>query len=155
FLYVATANTPDRALADQSTDNAAAVGHVEVYDLNPVRSGKVEDGAELKPVATVSLGKMIRGVELCDDGKLLCVLTTTTSAPFKSQLHKYDTTELPKGPKSTVTKDLPQGAWDMCKSPDGKTLLITELPAAAKGASVRFYDPVNMTSVKSFQFNAT
>jgi len=147
LLYIASVTTPNKAVADQAIDRAAGVGHIEIFDLKPVRAGTIEDGAELRPIATLTqpTNRSVRGLELSADGKSLFVLTTTNVRPFKSQLIKYDT----ETRKSLLTKDLPEGGWDMTRSADGQSLLVVELPGSNRSANVRVFDTAELKSIRS------
>ena len=144
LLYVATVKTPDQTTGAQHIDQAAGVGDVEIFDLNTLRDGKVPDGADLKPIASLVIpsGTAIRGLELFDNGKSLFVLTTKTGRSMESHLVKYDTeTRKPDPPKKLF-----EPAWDMRKSADGKSLLVLDWPDAKKTASIRIFNPADLTA---------
>ena len=111
-----------QAVGAQQYDQAAGSGDVHIFDLNAIRDKKVAANADLKPLI-IGVGRTIRGMELSADGKSLFVVTTVTSGKtHKSVLTKYDAeTRKPVG----APVPLPEAAWDMCKSPDGKNLACT------------------------------
>jgi predicted Zn finger-like uncharacterized protein len=155
LLYVATITRPSvAALNGQTLDQTAGVGDVQVFDLNPVRDGKVADGAELKPLATIPILKPIRGMELSNDGKSLLVVTTTPPAgktPAKSVLTKYDT-ETRKN--AIPPKPLAEPAWDMYKSADGKNVFVIDMVVEKdKQSSVCVYDIETLAPVKALSLN--
>jgi hypothetical protein len=129
-LYVATA-TPTPQVAAQRLDRATGTGDVAVFDLAGVRGGKVEDGSDLKPAATIPVSAPIRGLDVSADGKTLTVLIARATGTKKSTLVQYATADR----KETGRKDLPNPAWDMVRSGDGKSFLVIEYPPAAPGAS--------------------
>jgi len=148
LLFVATVTRPSVAsLGGQMLDQAAGVGDVQIFDLKQIREGKVKDGGDFRPLHTISVGRTIRGLELSNDGKMLYVASTFTSGKtHKSFLTVYDVeTHKPAQPQ----KELSEPAWNMCKSPDGKTLLIIDQVESGKVASMlRLYDAANLTEVK-------
>ena len=85
-LYLAYATAPNASLAAAQNDRASATGDIAVYDLKALRDGKsgdgkaVENGGEIKPVATIPIKHTIHGLELSPDGKSLYVLVTSGQA---------------------------------------------------------------------------
>jgi hypothetical protein len=146
-MYVATvARATVSALGGQMLDQAVGAGDVQIFDLNQIREGKVKDGGDLKPLAIIGFGKEIRGLELTPDGKTLVVLTSTGGKSPKSFLSAYDTeTRKPLQPP----KDIDEPAWDSCKSPDGKHLLVIDKVEPGKASIVRMYDLSSLTKVKT------
>jgi len=152
LLYVATINRPSvSSLMTQQYDQAAGTGDVQVFDLNLLREDKVKNGAELKPLATLVVGKTIRGLELSKDGKLLYVATTTVpsksaKADPTSYLFVFETeTRKPTSP-ATV---LPVAVWDMRLSPDGKALLIIDMVDKDNTtSSAHLLDPASLKEIK-------
>ncbi len=162
LLYAAT-TTPNASVGgNHQYEQTAGVGDVEVFDLNAIRDGKGAAGADLKPLGTFSigLGKKIHGLELTPDGKTLIVLTTTTSTnpknTPKSVLTRYDTET--RKPTAEKPKDLPEPAWDMSKSSDGKYLVVVDLAVGqGKVAHVRTFDlnSETLTAVKALPLQGT
>jgi len=148
LLYVATVTRPSVAsLGGQMYDQAAGVGDVQIFDLKPIREGKVKDQGDFKPLFTIGIGRTIRGLELSNDGKMLYVVSTYTSGKtHKSFLTAYDVeTRKPAQPQ----KELTEPAWNMCKSADGKHLLIIDQVESGKVSSMlRLYDATNLTEIK-------
>jgi len=147
LLYVATIMRPTSQTMSQTLDPAVGVGDVEIFDLKPIREGKVKDKAELKPLHSISVtGGAIRGLELSNDGKSLFVLTTTTATKGrKSYLRKYET-ETRK--LTGEPKVLDEPALTMRKSPDGKYLLVAEVTEQGKSSFVRVLDTTNLGQAK-------
>ena len=146
LLYAATISNPSvQAVGSQQFDQAAGIGDVHIYDLNAIREKKVAPNAELKSLV-IGVGRTIRGMELSEDGKSLIVVTTVTSGKtHKSFLTKYDTeTRKPVGAPTA----LPEAAWNMCKSPDGKNLLIIDMVDRPNASMVRFYDIETLFEIK-------
>jgi hypothetical protein len=147
LLYVATVSRPTvAALGSQMLDQSVGVGDVQVFDLSAIRDGKIKDGGELKPVATIGFGREIRGLELSSDGMTLTVLSSTPGRSAKSFLVAYDTeSRKPLGPP----KELPEPAWDSCKSPDGKHLVVIDKVDPGKASRARMYDLMTLIMVKT------
>ena len=119
---------------------------MQIFDLTAIRDGKVKDGGDLRPIATIGVGRNIRGLELSPDGKSLFVVSSTTGKTPKSFLAVYETeTRKP----STEAKTLDRAAWDMCKAPDGKHLLIVDMVESGNASSARLVDMATLTEVKS------
>jgi hypothetical protein len=146
-LYVATVARPTvSALGDQMLDQAVGVGDVQIFDLGQIRDGTVKDGADLKPVATIAFAREIRGLELTPDGSTLVVLSSTSGKTPKSFLSAYDTeTRKPAQPP----KELSEPAWNSCKSPDGKHLLVIDKVEPGEASMARLYDLSSLTMVKT------
>ena len=127
LLYATTSTATQAAISPHQYDRPVSIGDIVVYDLGLLRAGKIEEKAELKPTATIVVGKFIRDIVLSDDGKTLYVLTTsTTQMPQKAKCEvlAIDTTDR----KVTKTKALPEPAWGMVRSEDGKNLNVTGVP---------------------------
>lgn len=141
-LYLASVTTVTPLVAAQKNDRAAAAGDVEVFDLAAVRSGKVEDRADLRPAATISVGAPVRGLDVTADGKTLTVLVArqTGLKQGKSTLRQYDTADR----KVQREKDLTEPAWDMTRSADGKALLVIDFPSATKNQMLTTFDPATL-----------
>jgi hypothetical protein len=141
LLYLTTAGTmKPEVLWSERFDRPVAIGDVAVYDLSAMRSGKVEEKADLKPLATIPITRTIRDIVLSADGKTLYVLTT--AAKGKSQVAAIDTTDRKVG----KTKDLPDPAWEMNLRPTDGKLLITHLQTnPAMPAGITVLDPATMT----------
>jgi hypothetical protein len=148
LLYVATtSNTPQPFVAQQQYDLASAVGDIQIFELNPIIEGTTPANAEIKPLATIPVGKTIRGLELSNDGKVLFVATATTTKPTASALLKIDT----ETRKAVGTpKALPEPVWEMRKSADGKSLLILDAAphVAGKTAMIRVLNSETLTEDK-------
>ena len=138
-LYVAFATSPGPQLAQMlvDRDRASATGDIAVYDLKALRDGKsgdgkaIEEGGELKPVATISIKHLIQGVELSSDGKSLYVLMTAGTTKRVSSIVVIDTEK--RQEIKEKRKDLPELARDLSKAGDGKNLIIIEeMKAKAK-----------------------
>jgi hypothetical protein len=157
-LYVAVATPTPSARerleldsAVRSFDRVSVVGDVAVYDLAPIREGKVAEGEELKPIATIPFVKQsIHGLELSDDGKSLYVLTTHPAGAGKkpaSAVVVVDT-EQNKETKRQALTDLP--ARDMVKSGDGKSLFILgDTDPKTKQAGVLLFDLASFNSART------
>ncbi len=145
-LYLATAPstlTPLvlKALVDQKNDRAATTGDVDVIDLAALRGGKVESRTDVKTAATFSFTAPIRGLDVSADGKTLTVLVSRQPVggkQGKATIKQYDTAER----KLVKDKDLPNPAWDMTRSADGKALLVTEFPSDRQ--ALLAYDPATL-----------
>jgi hypothetical protein len=141
-LYLASVTAPNAALAALKNDRATATGDVDVFDLGAIRTGKAEEGSELKTAAIFSAASPIRGLDVSPDGKTLTILVSRQPASGKSgkaTLRQYDTAER----KLIREKDLPNPAWDMTRSADGKMFLITEFPLNDRQALLA-YDPATL-----------
>ncbi|VTU01160.1 hypothetical protein : [Gemmataceae bacterium] len=143
LLYVTTASGPTASLAMLSNnqfDRNAYQGDVAVYDLAQVRGDKPDAKTDLKPVATISVSKVIRDICLSADRKSLFVLANTTVGKARSQVLQVNTGDR----KVTKTIDLPTPGWDMVASPDGQKLLVTGL---ANGPTVPPLMVIDLTTV--------
>ncbi|MFO0796799.1 MAG: hypothetical protein U0804_04930 [Gemmataceae bacterium] len=131
-LYLATAPLSPATLA-QKGDRVAGAGDILVYDLAGIRDKKVAERTELKSVAAVATGAPVRGLDVSPDGKVLTVLTSRApvGGKGKAMLRQYDTADLKKVIKD---KELPNAAWNLSRTADGKSLLVTEDPRAASQA---------------------
>ncbi|MFM8272230.1 MAG: hypothetical protein ACKODX_07825, partial [Gemmata sp.] len=158
LLYAATI-TNIKAAGLNLLDRSAASGNVAVYELKPIRDGqstdgkKLEDGSELKPLGTVTVGQRIQGMELSADGKTLYVLvsgTGTTPAARKSSIVVIDTeTRKELAPQR---KTLAEPCWDMVKTADSKKLLLLELPGKNGSASVVEMDLPTLAVISTTAF---
>jgi hypothetical protein len=143
LIYLTTVgNIRPEVIGPERYDRPAVAGSIAVYDLGAMRSGKVEEKSDVKPLATVDLGvgRVVRDLVLSPDGKTLYALTS--AAKGKSQVAAIDTTTR----KVDKTKDLPDPAWEMVLRPTDGKLLVTHLqtnPAGAAGITV--VDPATMT----------
>lgn len=128
LLYVSTVGTTvsPMFLDRDQYDRPAYTGDVAVYDLAPLRAGKVEEKSDVKPVATVAVGRTIRDLVLSEDGKSLYVLSTfgPPGPKGKAQVAVIDTAERKIG----KPKDLPESATQMCRSADGQKLYVAGVP---------------------------
>ena len=142
MLYLASANLTNpnttRTVAQMHYDRAFASGDIQVFDLAPIRNGKVEIRSELKPAAVVPMGGSIRGLELSADGKSAYVVVNRTSGRVtKSFLRQIDTATR----KQIREKAMPEQMAAMRLSPDGKEIVALEYPTAPnKPVSVFVYD---------------
>jgi len=130
LLYVTTVNgSPLQALMQNQFDRGSFAGDVAVYDLAAIRSGKVPERGEVKPVGSFNIasGRSVRDIVLSDDGKTLFALAVPTSPKTKSQISAFDTSTR----KVIKVGDLPDPAWRMVASGDGKKLLVSGTPPAA------------------------
>jgi hypothetical protein len=145
-LYAAVASNA-LSVSPQMNDRASAVGNVAVYDLKALRDAPPKDGTELKPVATISIGATIQGLELSADGKSLYVLQTAgTGNARKSALVRYDT-ETRKENKREV---LPALALDFTKGPDGKTgYIVSAYAPREKQSGVVLFDLEQWSPIKT------
>ena len=148
YLASSTNQSQNKDLWATAYDRSHAFGDVQVFDLEPIRSGKKDDGAEIKPVATILTAGTIKGLELSSDNKFLCVAfnKSATGGKPKSYVRQYDTADR-KLVKEVV---LPEEASDMRKSADGKQLLIVEYDGTSKKERVQIMtcDPVTMEQGK-------
>jgi hypothetical protein len=150
LLYVAYATTLTAFTEGTPQDRITAVGSVAVYDLNAIREKKtadgkpLADGADLKPVATITLASRIHGMELSEDGKSLYVLVTPTGKKTGS-LWLIDTE------KRSIAKraELGEPVRDLVKSSDGKSLLVLESDPVKGKYGVSFFDPKEWNKVKT------
>jgi hypothetical protein len=147
LLYAATVSRATvSALGHQMLDQSVGVGDVQIFDLNQIREGKVKDGGDLKPLASIVLAREIRGLELTQDGQTLVVLLSTGGKSPKSFLTAYDT----ESRKVLIPqKELNEPAWDSCKSPDGKHLIVIDKVDPGKASMARLYDLASLTMVKT------
>ncbi len=150
LLYVATSNNPTGTVAQQQFDLAVATGDVHVFDLNMLKSGGVPDEGELKPVATITIGKPIRGLELSPDGSALFVATSSQlGGKVKSYLYKIDT-----GTRKQALSKENKPIWEMRKSADGKNLLVLESPTGpGEGSTVRVVSQENLTPIEGKSYS--
>jgi hypothetical protein len=140
----------------QEYDRPSASGRIAIYDLKAIRDGKGADGkplpdnSEIKPVATVEIGKRIQGIELSADGKKLYVLATTTSTPKKSAILVVDTE------KRKLTEDKPKElsvvAADMVSAGDNKHVYIIQDVTRENASGVVLYDLTTLTEKKVTPF---
>ena len=139
LLYVATVTRPTvSALGEQMLDQAVGVGDVQVFDLGQIRDGKVKDGADLKPVATIGFGREYSRPGTVPDGKTLFVLSSTTGKSPKSFLSAYDTeTRKPAQPRPRRSTE---PAWDCASRRTASTCLSIDKVEAGKASMVRMYD---------------
>ena len=129
YLAVATNQAQNGDLWATAFDRAHAHGDIQVYDLEPIRGGKIVDGGDLKPTSTIQIAGDIKGLELSNDGKFLYVaFGKSATGKSKSYVRQYDTTDR-KMVKETV---LPEPISDMRMSADGKQLLLAEFDATLK-----------------------
>src|SRR5204862_351270 len=137
-LYLAAATNQASATLGQlwsdGYDRAHGYGDVQVFDLAPIRDGKVKEGDNLKPTATLAIGGDIRGLELSDDASALFVAFTKSQPGYKGKSHlkQYDTADR----KMVKEVTLPKQAYDMRKTADGKKLVIVEWSTEAKDEKV-------------------
>ncbi|HUR53377.1 MAG TPA: hypothetical protein VMZ71_04575 [Gemmataceae bacterium] len=127
LMYVASVNTVPAAWSGgpMAVERNAAVGDIEVYELDQIRSGKTEPGKDFKPLGTIGVGGTIRGLELSPDGKTLFCLNCANTATAKATLHQYDTAER-KTKAGTKPIQFSMAAWNLRTTPDGKSLLVVE-----------------------------
>jgi hypothetical protein len=154
-LYVASVTNGMTALGQQA-DRGVAVGGVQIFDLEPIRAGKVEERGDVKPVGSVSFGTAyVGGLELSADGKSVYCLASymgATVSKANSKLILIDT----EARKQTKDMPLPEPAADMRLSADGKHLLCTEAaigpsgrPQPGKRVGILVVDPVAWTKVRT------
>jgi predicted Zn finger-like uncharacterized protein len=129
LLYLAAADlkspVSSRNIALMHYDRAYATGDIHIIDLAPIRSGKVEDRSDIKPVGSVQVDASIRGLELAPDGKSLFVAVNRSSGRVtKGFLRQIDTTTR----KQIREKMIPEQIVAMTLSPDGKDILALEFP---------------------------
>jgi len=138
LLYVTTtSNLPAATINPLQYDLVSLIGDIQVFELSPIIDGTTPPGAELKPLATIPIGRSIHGLELSNDGKFLFVASTSTSKT--SSVQKFDT----ETRKATGTPlGLPEPAWEMRKTADGKSLLILDAAPHVPGktAMIRVYN---------------
>ncbi len=138
LLYVTTtSNLPAATINPLQYDLVSLIGDIHVFELSSIIDGTIPPGAELKPLATIPIGKSIHGLELSNDGKFLFVASTTTSKT--SSVLKIDT----ETRKATGTPlALPEPVWEMRKTADGKSLLILDAAphVLGKTAMIRVYN---------------
>jgi hypothetical protein len=152
LLYVTTTHTSatssSQSLMQQQYDLASALGDIQIFDLEPLCDTKVQPTGELKPLATIPIGKTIRGFELSNDGKYLFVATTSSTKPITSTLLKIDT-ETHKSEKPLVLKE---AIWEMRKSADGKSLLVLDgIQGATKSSVIHVYNPDTLSEESTVQ----
>ena len=149
YLAASTNQSQNKDLWSTAFDRSHAFGDVQVFDLEPIRSGKKDDGMEIKPLATILTAGTIKGIELSSDNKFLCVAfnKSATGGKPKSYVRQYDAADR-KLVKEIV---LPEEASDMRKSADGKQLLIVEYDGTSKKERVQIMtcDPETMELGKS------
>jgi LSD1 subclass zinc finger protein len=154
LLYAVAARADNQValaqLAQQAMTLPVAMGDVVIYDLKPLYENKVEDSAELKPIATIpfyATNRFIRSLVLSVDGSQLYVLTTQVAGgrPTKSTISVVNTSSR----RTEKTRDLPAPAGDMILSPDGKHLILTEMAAGGRGA-VRLVSASDLSFVKNY-----
>ncbi|HEX4606577.1 MAG TPA: hypothetical protein VH092_00070, partial [Urbifossiella sp.] len=134
---LATATTPNAALGVQKNDRATGFGDIEVFDLEALRSGKAERGTDLKTAGLLKCTVPVRGLDVSADGKTLTVLFSRQPAGEKAgqaSLRQYDTADM----KKVREKDLIQPAWDMVRSADGKSFLVTGFPGTGAQSLITF-----------------
>jgi hypothetical protein len=155
LLYVAYV-TNILSAEGQPTERLAAVGSVAVYDLRAIRGQKtadgkpLEDGKDVKPVATIPVAHKIYGMELSEDGKSLYVLTTHGTTKKTPVLIAYDTATRKEAKRY---EQFTEPARDMVKAADGKGLIIIEAPAKDKSSRVISFDPTAWAKVNTTKFH--
>jgi hypothetical protein len=123
YMVAVTPTINANVMRGQQYDRAAANGTLQVYDLEQIRSGKVQEQKDLLPTTTLEVSGRIEGLVLSADGKTLyCVKTLMVGTkPAKAELYAFDTADLKDKPKK-MELDMP--AADLCLSADGKDLLV-------------------------------
>ncbi|MCS6867050.1 MAG: hypothetical protein RMJ56_03455 [Gemmataceae bacterium] len=155
LLYAAIV-TNGVTLKPQEYDRPSASGRIAIYDLKAIRDNKTPDGkplpdnSEIKPVATIEIGKRIQGIELSADGKKLYVLASTTSAPRKSAIMVVDTEK--RKLVDEKPKELSVVAADMVSVGDKKHVYIIQDVTRENTSGVVLYDLTNLTEVKVTPF---
>jgi hypothetical protein len=149
FLASCTKQGQMADLWSTAFDRASAIGDVQAFDLKPIRDGKVIDGADIKPVGTLATNGTIRGLELTNDGKFLCV-AVTRSVPGgrpKTFIRQYEASER----KYIKEQALVAEALDMRKSADGKQLLAIEYDSTNRNDKLHIMtcDPVTLEMSKT------
>ena len=141
LLYLASVTNGNPRVANEAFDRSSAIGNVQIFDLNSIRSGTIAQSAAIKPTATVTLNQVINGMELSPDGKSLYVVTShKMNNKTISTLRWISTGEQ----KSVKYQELPDFALDMCLSADKKHLLLIEnLKVKGAPSNVRVFDTVN------------
>jgi hypothetical protein len=122
-LVVTVSTKPE--IAQKDTERLVHVGDVQVYDLKPLFDGTAGERDELKPAATVAFGGRLAGLELVG-GKAVVLSNHATSnkvKPWRTKLTQID----PVTGRTTGTElDLPDPAWRLRASADGRRLYVTE-----------------------------
>jgi len=129
-LYLATTPLTPAVYAQKGDRVLAGAGEIAVYDLADVRSGKAKVRSELKPAATITAPGPVRGLDVSSDGKVLTVLSSRAAAAGKSgkaNLRQYDTADR----KMIKETELPNPAWDLVRSPNGRQFVVIEDPRGA------------------------
>ena len=144
MLFVATATNQNqmRDVYFQAFDRVSVVGDVQVFDLKPIQDGKVNDGADLKPIATMAMTGTVRGLELTSDGKFLMVAVTRSVAGGqpKTFIRKYEAADR----KFIKELALPEQAATVHKTADGSKLVAVEFDPSMKKpkTKVTVIDPI-------------
>jgi hypothetical protein len=145
FAAAATNQGEMRTLESLELDRANAYGDVQVYDLKPIRDGKVADGADLKPVGSINLNASIRGLELSNDGKHLFVAVNKAvpGGTPKTYIRQYEASDR----KFIKEFSLGEQALDMRKNADGNQLVGFEYDTTGRKPSVSILT-FDMTSLE-------
>lgn len=143
LLYIATIANGANHLKQQF-DLIAAQGDIQVFDLEPVYSKSAAPNSDLKPLATYTVNKTIRGMELTEEGKYLVVATHSTTSKPPSTLMKFDTET-----RKPEIKTCKEPIWEMRKSADGKSLLILNgVHGSILKSTLMVYNPDTLTEAK-------
>ena len=151
-LYIATVSalTLSATVQGQQYDLASAIGDIQVFDLGPVLEETPAPNLDLKPLATILVGKNIRGLELSKDGTALFVVTEMSSGgKHSSSILKIDT----EANKVATSKPLPEAAWVMRMSADGKSLIVLDEKGNSKDlqATIRLVNTDTLESQPAVQ----
>src|SRR5206468_4249677 len=127
-------------------DRAHGYGDVQVFDLAPIRDGKVKEGDNLKPTATLAIGGDIRGLELSDDASALSVAFTKSQPGYNGKSHpkQYDTADRKIDKEGAKRELLFAGAiWRASHNnyakftPDGKHLFVSSFAGRDRSGNMQ------------------
>ncbi|MFO0804631.1 MAG: hypothetical protein U0791_16095 [Gemmataceae bacterium] len=135
-----------RTLESLELDRANAYGEVQVYDLKPIRDGKVADGADLKPVGHISVNGSIRGLELSNDAKHLFVAVNKAvpGGTPKTYIRQYEASDR----KFIKEFSLGEQSLDIRKNAEGNLLVGFEYDTTGRKPSVSILT-FDMTSLEA------
>jgi hypothetical protein len=117
LLFAAVAR-PGALKPGRPVDRPGGVADLHVYDLTPVRAGRVEAGSKLTTVAIVPLGADVLQLLPSRDGLRLFGLTREATPSGAVKLVRVDTA----ANRLDLQLGLPSGTEAACMTPDGASL---------------------------------
>ncbi|MGL4424423.1 MAG: hypothetical protein ACRCZF_27465 [Gemmataceae bacterium] len=128
-LVVAAVSKPDLTFSQQ--ERSVSPGEVEIYDLKAILDGNIKERDDLRPLATLPMTAKIAGLEIAAGKPLVLSIAGQAGRGWKSKLTQLD---IMTG-KSTAELDLPDPAWRLLVSADGRHAYTADVPLSAIGTT--------------------